>query len=161
MKKESIKITESQLKSIVKKSVKRVLEESAAIALNYAEYDEPMTYNQKMSLNEMAQININEMGIDKKSSFNCNSYYVYVKGEGAYKKFPHFHIKHKGEGWDIRMNMDGTFNTINTKSDKRQNAQDFSDIEKIAMKWVNKPNSLEPDKTNGEVANLEWIRNNS
>ena len=160
-KKEAIRITESQLRRIVKESVKKVLDENVAVALNYDEYEEPMTYNQKMSLNEMAQINVKEKGTDKKSSFNCNSYYVYVKGEGGYKKFPHFHINHKGEGWDIRMNMDGSFNSIKIKSDKRQNPEDFGDIEKIAMNWVKKPNALEPDKTNGAVAETEWIRNNS
>lgn len=129
-KKEVIKINEEQLREIVKESVKRVLDEGAAIALNYGEYEEPMTYNQKMSLNEMPQINVREMGTDKQSSFNCNSYYVYVKGEGGYKKFPHFHVSHKGEGWDIRMNMDGTFHSIKIKSNRRQNPEDFSDIEK-------------------------------
>ena len=129
-KKEVIKINEEQLREIVKESVKRVLDEGAAIALNYGEYEEPMTYNQKMSLNEMPQINVREMGTDKQSSFNCNSYYVYVKGEGGYKKFPHFHVSHKGEGWDIRMNMDGTFHSIKSKSNRRQNPEDFSDIEK-------------------------------
>ena len=129
-KKEVIKINEEQLREIVKESVKRVLDEGAAIALNYGEYEEPMTYNQKMSLNEMPQINVREMGTDKQSSFNCNSYYVYVKGEGGYKKFPHFHVSHKGEGWDIRMNMDGTFHSIKIKSNRRQNPEDFGDIEK-------------------------------
>ena len=81
-------------------------------------------------MNEMPQINVREMGTDKQSSFNCNSYYVYVKGEGGYKKFPHFHVSHKGEGWDIRMNMDGTFHSIKIKSNRRQNPEDFSDIEK-------------------------------
>ena len=88
MKKESIKITESQLKSIVKKSVKRVLEESAAIALNYAEYDEPMTYNQKMSLNEMAQINVNEMGIDKKAALTAIVIMYMLKEKVHIKSFP-------------------------------------------------------------------------
>ena len=51
------------------------------------ESEKPMTYNQKMSLNEMAQINVRKMSTDEKSSFNCNSYYVYVKGEAAIKSF--------------------------------------------------------------------------
>lgn len=29
------------------------------------------------------------------------------------------------------------------------------------MNWDKKPNALEPDKTNGEVTETEWIRNNS
>lgn len=154
-----IRLTEEQIIDIVEKTVSLIVNEHTQSVLNRGE--SKMTYNQKMSLNEMAQINVNEMGTDKKCSFNCNLYYVYVKGEGSYKKFPHFHIKHKGEGWDIRMNMDGSFNTIKTRSRTRQNEDDFDDIERIAMEWVKQKNALEPDKTNGEVAQTEWIRNNS
>ena len=46
------------------------------------------------------------------------------------------------------------------KSNKRQTPEDFRDIEKIAMNWVKKPNALEPDKTNGTVAETEWISTN-
>jgi len=146
----------------VKESIHNVLNEGCpALSYNDSEHITPMTYNQKMSLNEMAQINVNEMGTDKKSSFNSNAYYVYVMGEGGYKKFPHFHIKSKGEGWDIRMNMDGSFRSIKIKSDKRQKPEDFVDIERIAKVWVTQPNALEPDRTNGKVAEMEWIRNNS
>lgn len=154
------RITEAELRKVVKESVERVLNENVALAMNYDGYDEPMTLNQKMSLNEMAQINVGEMGTDKKSNFNSNAYYVYVKGEGGYKKFQHFHIKSKSEGWDIRMNMDGTFHSIKTKSANRQKPEDFVDIERIAKVWVTQPNALEPDRTNGKVAETAWIRNN-
>jgi len=113
-------------------------------------------YNSVMSLNEMAQINVKEMGVDKKQNFNCNSYYVYVKGEGGYKKFPHFHIRSIGEGWDIRMNMDGSFNSIKTKSDRRQIDEDFADIEKIAKNWVTQNNVMNSKVTNGELAQILW-----
>ena len=99
--------------------------------------------NQKMSLNEMAQVNLRERG-NNKYSFDSNVYYVYVRGEGGFRKFPHFHIKHRAEGWDIRINLDGTFNSIKTKSHNRQNDQDFADIEKIAINWVKAPNTSHP-----------------
>lgn len=114
-----------------------------------------MTYNQKMSLNEMAQVNKREQG-NNKFGFDSNVYYVYVRGEGGYKKSPHFHIMHRGEGWDIRMNMDGSFNSIKTKSDKRQKDEDFADVEKIAKVWVKQPNTLYPQMTNGQAAQFLW-----
>ncbi|MCQ2203566.1 MAG: hypothetical protein MJZ15_03890 [Bacteroidales bacterium] len=121
-----------------------------------------MTYNQIMSLNEMSQINLDEKGQDKKCGFNEDVYYIYVKGEGGYKKFPHFHIRHKQDKWDIRMNMDGSFHSIKTKGGRgRQKNTDFDDIEKISKEWVKKPNAADEGKTNGEVASLEWRRNNS
>ena len=77
------------------------------------------------------------------------------------KKFPHFHIKHRGEGWDIRMNMDGSFNSIKTKSDRRQKDEDFADVEKIAINWVKAPNASYPKLTNGELAEIYWDGQNS
>ena len=155
-------MTKKKLDEIIKKAVKEsidnVLKEGCvAIPIDNVP---SITYNQKMSLNEMAQINVDEMGTDKKSNLNCNSYYVYVKGEGSYKKFPHFHIESLSERWDIRMLMDGTFHSIKKKSAKRQKPEDFLDIERIAKVWVTQPNALEPDRTNGKVAETTWIRNN-
>lgn len=122
---------------------------------------ETMSLNQKMSLNEMAQINLNEQGFEKNGCFDASRYYVYVRGEGGNNKFPHFHIKHLGEGWDIRMNIpDGTLHSIKDKSSRRQNPEDFIDIEKISILWAKSPNVFEPDKTNGRVAEIEWYRNN-
>lgn len=147
MVKKIIRLTESELKEVVKDATTQILED--------------MTLNQKMSLNEMSQINMEEQGLDRKSCFDSNLYYVYVRGEGGFRKFPHFHIKNRAEGWDIRMNMDGTFNSIKTRSSNRQKDEDFADIERISINWVNKPNTLEPNKTNGEVATLIWKRSNS
>ena len=119
-----------------------------------------MTLNQRMSLNETARINVNETRADKESGLDSGSYYVYVKGEGTDKKIPHFHIKSIGEGWDIRMLMDGTFHSVKTTGAGRKEPEDFRDIERIAKQWVKQANVLEPDRTNGEVAEIQWIRNN-
>lgn len=119
-----------------------------------------MTLTQKMSLNEMSRINCKEMCNNKECALDCNNFYVYVKGEGGYRKFPHFHIRHIGEGWDIRMNLDGTLHSIKTPSKGRQTLDDFRDIEKIAIEWVAQPNALESDRTNGQVAAITWWRNN-
>lgn len=137
-----------------------VLEETAVYNTSNTQKNRRiMTHNQMMSLNEMAQINLKEMDIDGKSSFNCNKYYVYVKGEGAYKKFPHFHIQCKAEGWDIRMNMDGTFHSVKSRGNRKND--DFTDIEKIAIEWVKKTNVLEKDRTNREAAEVAWARANN
>ena len=119
-----------------------------------------ISLNQIMSLNEMAQINIRETQKGKKH-LDEGSYYVYVKGEGGYKKFHHFHIRNKANGWDIRMNMDGSFHSIKTRGKGMQNPEDAIGIENIAKEWVKEKNALDPTKTNGEVAEMEWIRNNS
>ncbi len=139
-----------KLDIVIKETIKKILKEEAT-----------MSFNQKMSLNEMAQINLNERGVEKKGNLDSDKYYVYVKGEGGYKKFPHYHIKHKTEGWDIRMNIDGSFHSIKSKSRNRQTDEDFRDIEKISLIWATLPNALEPEKTNGRVAEIEWFRNNS
>ncbi len=116
--------------------------------------------NQAMCLNEMVQINLGEKG-NKKSNLNSDVYYVYVKGEGGYKKFPHFHLKHIANGWDIRMNIDGTFHSIKKKGKGMQNKEDAEPISRIAQRRVKENNILEPDRTNGQVAELSWYRNNS
>ena len=85
---------------------------------------------------------------------------MYVKGEGGYKKFPHFHIAKPSEGWDIRMNMDGTFHSIKSRGTNKQNNTDFNDIEKIAKEWVKLQNADAPKFTNGELAQIFWDRMN-
>ena len=123
--------------------------------------DDAITYNQRMSLNGMAQLNVNENGLSEKDSFDSNVYHVYVAGEGGRQKTPHFHIRHKSEGWDIRMNMDGSFHSIKTNSSERQNSKDFADIEEISRKWVLKLCTLNDKLTNGELAGILWIAMNS
>ena len=123
--------------------------------------DDAITYNQRMSLNGMAQLNVNENGLSEKDSFDSNVYHVYVAGEGGRQKTPHFHIRHKSEGWDIRMNMDGSFHSIKTNSSERQNSKDFADIEEISRKWVLKLCTLNDKLTNEELAGILWITMNS
>ena len=123
--------------------------------------DDAITYNQRMSLNGMAQLNVNENGLSEKDSFDSNVYHVYVAGEGGRQKTPHFHIRHKSEGWDIRMNMDGSFHSIKTNSSERQNSKDFADIEEISKNWVLKLCTLNDKLTNEELAGILWITMNS
>ena len=123
--------------------------------------DDAITYNQRMSLNGMAQLNVNENGLSEKDSFDSNVYHVYVAGEGGRQKTPHFHIRHKSEGWDIRMNMDGSFHSIKTNTSERQNNKDFADIEEISRKWVLKLCTLNDKLTNEELAGILWITMNS
>jgi hypothetical protein len=123
--------------------------------------DDAITYNQRMSLNGMAQLNVNENGLSEKDSFDSNVYHVYVAGEGGRQKTPHFHIRHKSEGWDIRMNMDGSFHSIKTNSSERQNSKDFADIEEISKNWVLKLCTLDDKLTNREFGDILWIAMNS
>ena len=123
--------------------------------------DDAITYNQRMSLNRMAQLNVNENGLSEKDSFDSNVYHVYVAGEGGRQKTPHFHIRHKSEGWDIRMNMDGSFHSTKTNSSERQNSKDFADIEEISKKWVLKLCTLDDKLTNRELGDILWIAMNS
>ena len=123
--------------------------------------DDAITYNQRMSLNEKAQLNVNENGLSEKDSFDLDVYHVYVAGEGGCQKTPHFHIMHKSEGWDIRMNMDGSFHSIKKNTLERQNNKDFADIEEISRKWVLKLCTLNDKLTNGELAGILWITMNS
>ena len=123
--------------------------------------DDAITYNQRMSLNELAQLNVNENGLSGKDSFDSNVYHVYVAGEGGRQKTPHFHIMHKYEGWDIRMNMDGSFHSIKKNNSERQNNKDFADIEEISRKWVLKLCTLNDKLTNRELASILWIAMNS
>ena len=127
----------------------------------FVQNDDAITYNQRMSLNGMAQLNVNENGLSEKDSFDSNVYHVYVAGEGGRQKTPHFHIRHKSEGWDIRMNMDGSFHSIKTNSSERQNSKDFADIEEISKNWVLKLCTLNDKLTNEELAGILWITMNS
>jgi hypothetical protein len=127
----------------------------------FVQNDDAITYNQRMSLNEMAQLNVNENGLSEKDSFDSNVYHVYVAGEGGRQKTPHFHIRHKSEGWDIRMNMDGSFHSIKTNSSERQNSKDFADIEEISKNWVLKLCTPDDKLTNRELGDILWIAMNS
>ena len=113
--------------------------------------------NEGRCLNEMAQVNKNERGLNKKASFDANLYRVYVIEEGAFAKFPHFHIEMPSEGWDIRMNMDGSYHSMKRRGGaNRQKDEDFKDIERIAKVWVKQPNTLYPQMTNGQAAQFLW-----
>lgn len=122
-------------------------------------YDtKPLSENALQCLNEIAQINIDEPS--SKTGFDANVYYIYVRGECGHKKFAHFHIKHKGNGWDIRMLPDGTFHSIKTRGKGMQNPEDAKPIEKIAKIWVTKQNFIEKDLTNGRLVTIHWTANN-
>lgn len=74
-----------------------------------------------------------------------------------------FHIVDKIEKWDIRMNMDGSFNSIaRAGCIGRQQAEDFNDIEIIAKGWVQSC-YFDDDGytlTNGEFTMILWNTEN-
>ena len=109
---------------------------------------------------ERASINRNEIGDVERLRLDDRIYDVYVESEDVDNMPPHFHIRHISEGWDVGMNMDGTFHSIKIGSPDRQTPEDFADIEALAVKWMNQRNALEPDYTNRHVAEICWVRIN-
>ena len=69
MSKKTIKLSESQLKDAIRESIEKVLNEEAVLKLPSINSTE---YNQMRCLNEMAQVNKNERGLNKKASFDAN-----------------------------------------------------------------------------------------
>lgn len=111
------------------------------------------------SLNEMTRINKNENG-NKWWNLNFNTYEVLVIGEGVPNKYPHCHIRHRGNGWDIRVIPDGTVHSIKTKGKGMQNQDDMKKFEKITKEWVKHLNVVAKRSTNGEIIETIWFMNN-
>lgn len=111
------------------------------------------------SINEMVKINLKENG-NKWWNLNYNVYDVIVMAENSPNKFAHCHIKHKGNGWDIRVLPDGTVHSIKTKGKGMQNQDDMKKFEKITKEWVKHLNVVDQTVTNGSLINTIWIMNN-
>ena len=111
------------------------------------------------SLNEMSRINKNEHG-NKWWNLNFNIYDVVVIGEGQPNKYAHCHIKHRSNGWEIRVLPDGTIHSIKTKGKGMMSMDDAKKFEKITKEWVKQKNVVSPTITNGEVIQNTWIMNN-
>ena len=69
----------------------------------------------------------------KDSEFPADLFEVYVSTENTFI-YPHFYIKSKHDGWDIRVirvNMDGSIHSIKVKGKNMQNESDFPKIERL------------------------------
>ena len=141
-KKEVIKINEQQLKEIVKESVEKILEESAALALNY--YDEPEP------LVEMARINMKESG--KGSIFPFNAWEVKIWSDDH--EPPHFHIKRNK--WNVSFNIEtGEIMEILSQGTEK-NVYDYM-IANVSS-WLDSPCAILPQITNRQNAMLQWVQ---
>ena len=141
-KKEVIKINEEQLKEIVKESVKRVLDESAALALNYDEASMPLT--------EMARINMKETG--KNSIFPYNAWEVKIWSDDH--EPPHFHIKRNG--WNVSFNIETGELIEILKRGSEDNVLDY--MQANVNKWLNSPSAILPLITNKQNALTQWLQ---
>ena len=139
-KKETIRLTESQLREIVKESVARCLDKNSTIALNY--YDEPEP------LVEMARINMEEDG--KGSIFPFNAWEVKIWSNDH--EPPHFHIKRNR--WNVSFNIEtGAVMEIISKGSEN-NVYDYM-IANVS-EWLNRPSAILPQITNRQNAMIQW-----
>lgn len=103
------------------------------------------------SLCEMALVNSNET---RNTEFPFSNFRVYVIGEDAAFKFPHFHMMSISDGWDIRVNMDGSIHSIKVKGKNMQNESDFPKIERLLRKWLPKSHTY----AFGKMSHLKYIK---
>lgn len=144
-KKEIIKLNESQLREIVKESVKRVLNENAAFALNYGEYDSPQqAYGE---IDEMARINKKETG---NCFFPFDSWELKIWSNDH--EPAHFHIIK--DGWDVSFDIEnGSLIEIKAQGQK-QSILDY--MNQNVGSWLDSKCFAQPKLTNRENARLQW-----
>ncbi|MBQ9173781.1 MAG: DUF4160 domain-containing protein [Bacteroidales bacterium] len=141
-KKEVVKITEAQLREIVKESVKKVLDESAALALNYYDKAEPLV--------EMARINMKESG--KGSFFPFNAWEVKIWSDDH--EPPHFHIKRNG--WNVSFAIETGEQIEISSQGTEKNVYDYM-ITNVS-KWLDSPCAILPQITNRQNAMAQWLQ---
>lgn len=146
-KKKRVKINEGQLKEIIKDSIKTVLEESDALALNY--YDNYATSANYGEIDEMARINVNE---PSGSIFPYQKYDVHIWSNDH--EPAHFHII--TTDWDVEFYIsDGSLYKIK-KEGKDKKILKY--ITEKAPEWLKQPCSILPSITNHQNAKLQWIQ---
>ena len=97
-----------------------------------------------------ALVNASEL---KDSEFPTDLYEVYVS-TGNMFIYPHFYIKSKHDGLDIRVNMDGSIHSIKIKGKNMQNESDFPKIERLLRKWLPKSHTY----AFGKMSHLKYIK---
>ena len=111
------------------------------------EYTEPSSYNQQMSLNEMARINKRETG---KCIFPYNSWELKIWSND--RNPPHFHIIK--DGWNVSFDIEnGT--VVNIESRGTENGVYDYMIANVT-RWLKSQCSALPKITNQENAMLQW-----
>lgn len=89
----------------------------------------------------------------KDSEFPLCLYEVYVSSNNTFI-YPHFHIKPVQDGWDIRVNMDGSIHSIKVKGKNMQNEYDFPEIEKLLKSWLPKSHTY----AFGKMSHIRYIK---
>ena len=133
MAKQVIRLTESELKHIVKDVIKE--------ELGADDYREPLL--------EMSRINTNENG---KRGFPYNKFVVRVWSTDH--EPPHFHVIR--EGWDLSFRIDNG-ELLNIKS-KGKNDQVYQYIIANVQHWLQSPCAILPMITNQQNAKATWIQ---
>lgn len=146
-KKEVVKITETQLREIVKEPVKKVLDESAALALNY--YDEYVPSPEYEQLDEMARINVNE---PQGAIFPYQDYDVHIWSNDH--EPPHFHIKRNR--WNVSFNIETGEQIEILSQGTEKNVYDYM-ITNVS-KWLDSPSAILPQITNRQNAMTQWMQ---
>lgn len=147
-----VKITEDTLRNMVKESVKKVLNEEPALALNY--YAEPLL--------EMARVDD-----PRKDSNILGTKEIWIYGNDRSSMSPHFHYfdKRSSNGFDIEVKIaDLTVCYSQPRKGVKANEllswKGLSDAHKALIKWINSPNSDMPSVTNYDALKMSWNQNN-
>ena len=136
-----VKITEDTLRNMVKESVKKVLNEEPALALNY--YDAPQV--ESSLITEMARINTDESNL-----FPYKSYDIQIWSNDHTP--PHFHVLK--DGWDVEFYIEnGDLYRIKKTGD---NKQIYNYMVKNIKKWLSSKCVVLPMVTNQENAKAIW-----
>lgn len=157
-KKEVVKINESQLREIVKESVKKVLDENVAYSLEH--YNSPSS--EYGELTEMARIDN-----PHKDSRILGTKEVWIYGNDRDTMSPHFHyLDKKGDNrFEVEVKIeDLTICKSKPRAGIRQNRlltwDGLSDERKVLMAWLESPNSDLPSITNLTALKVSWNQNN-
>lgn len=137
--KKVIRLTEEQLREIVKETAMQVIEKESC---------------GRNILNEMARLNKKD---GSQSPFPANKYRIWVQGDNSPNKPAHMHIYYPQDGWEIKVFIETgeLWDVINPGN--RGQKDEFIDVIKLVKKWFAMPTTM-PGRvgTNQEAAKYEW-----
>jgi hypothetical protein len=135
-KKKIVKINELQLREVVKKSVKRVLDENNVIVLNCDYRTNNVGRN---IIYEMARLNKKD---GSQSPFPSNKYKLWVQGDNSPHKPPHMHVYFPQDGWQIKVYIeDGELCDV-VSYGNRGRSDKFIDVIKMVKEWFLLPTTM-------------------
>ena len=139
------RISEEQIQEIVKKTVKKLLNENLGIMLNQ---------DGRNTINEMARLNKRD---GSQSPFPSNKYKIWVQGDNSPHKPAHMHISYPQDGWEIKVFIQNGELWEAVRLGNRGKTDAFVDIVKMVKEWFRLPTTM-PGRvgTNQEAAFNEW-----